>query len=377
MKFRCAVFRSNAPPPNPPERCDPRGRRDGRPRNTRPTEGSDRRGYTGSMPELPDIEAYVEAIAERVTGEPLLAVRLATPFLLRSADPPLREAEGRRVVAVRRLGKRVVLALEGDLFLALHLMIAGRLHFDARDPPAAAAPSPSPRRRAAPRGRRGKTLAAFEFPAGSLTLTEAGTKRRAALHLVRGEEGLAALTRGGVEPLAVDLAGFAEALGRESHTLKRALTDPDLFSGIGNAYSDEILHRARLSPLKLSRRLDAEELARLHAATRAVLSEWTERLEAERAGGFPEGVTAFRPEFAVHGRHRQPCRVCGAPIQRIVHAENETNYCPGCQTGGQILSDRSLARLLKEDWPRTLEELEQKPGLGRKAGTPPGGRTTR
>jgi formamidopyrimidine-DNA glycosylase len=245
-----------------------------------------------------------------------------------------------------------VLALEGDLFLALHLMIAGRLHWVARD--------------GKKRGRSGTTLAAFEFPRGTLTLTEAGTKRRAALHLVRGEPGLAALTRSGVEPLAVDLAGFREALLRENHTLKRALTDPDLFSGIGNAYSDEILHRARLSPVKLTQRLDDGEIARLHEAARAVLGEWRERLRAERAGGFPEGVTAFRPEFAVHGRYRLPCPECGAPVQRIVHAENETNYCPRCQTGGQILSDRSLARLLKEDWPRTLEELEQRPGLGLK-----------
>ncbi len=283
------------------------------------------------MPELPDIEAYVEAIAERVRGEPLIAVRLASPFLLRTADPPIREVEGKRVLAVRRLGKRVVLATEGDLFLALHLMIAGRLHWLAKD--------------AKKSGRSGTTLAAFEFPKGTLTLTEAGTKRRAALHLVRGEAGLAALAREGIEPLAVDLAAFREALFRESHTLKRALTDPDLFSGIGNAYSDEILYRARLSPVKLTRRFDDDEVARLFAATREILSAWTERLRAERAGGFPEGVTAFRPEFAVHGRHRQPCPVCGAPVQRIVHAENETNYCPRCQTGGQILSDRSLARL--------------------------------
>jgi formamidopyrimidine-DNA glycosylase len=304
------------------------------------------------VPELPDIESYVEAIAERVRGEPLLAVRLASPFLLRTADPPIREVEGRRVAEVRRLGKRVVISVEGDLHLALHLMIAGRLHWIGEG-------GKKP-------GRSGTTLASFEFPRGTMTLTEAGTKRRAALHLVRGEAGLAALARGGVEPLAVDLAAFREALVKESHTLKRALTDPDLFSGIGNAYSDEILHRARLSPVKLTRRLDGEEVARLYAATRELLSAWTERLRAERAGGFPEGVTAFRPEFAVHGRHRQPCPVCGAPVQRIVHAENETNYCPRCQTGGQILSDRSLARLLKEDWPRTLDELENRAGFGLK-----------
>jgi formamidopyrimidine-DNA glycosylase len=308
------------------------------------------RRYMDPVPELPDIEAYVEAIAERVRNSPLLTVRLANPFLLRTADPPLREAEGKRVVGVRRLGKRIAIELEGGLFLVLHLMIAGRLHWIAKD-------GKKP-------GRSGTTLASFEFPGGMLTLTEAGTKRRAALHLVRGEAGLAALARTGIEPLEASLDAFRDALVRESHTLKRALTDPDLFSGIGNAYSDEILFRARLSPVKLSRRLDEEEVRRLHAATRSVLSEWTERLRTERGPGFPEGVTAFRPEFAVHGRHRQPCVVCGAPVQRIVHAENETNYCPRCQTGGQILSDRSLARLLKEDWPRTIEQLENKIGFG-------------
>jgi formamidopyrimidine-DNA glycosylase len=299
------------------------------------------------VPELPDIEVYVEAIAARVVGQPLVAVRLGSPFLLRSADPPLRAAEGRRVIAVRRLGKRIVLALEDELFLVLHLMIAGRLHWKERG-----AKLP---------GRVG--LAAFEFPDGALVLTEAGTRRRAALHLVRGEAGLAALDRGGLEPLGATREAFEAALRRENHTLKRALTDPGLFSGIGNAYSDEILHRARLSPVKLTSRLDADEAARLYAATQAVLSEWTARLRAEAAGGFPEKVTAFRPEMAVHGRHRQPCPVCGTLVQRIVRAENEVNYCPRCQTGGQILSDRSLARLLKEDWPRTIEELERNAAL--------------
>ena len=319
------------------------------------------------MPELPDIDAYVEALAERVVGQRLEAVRLASPFVLRTAEPPVREAEGKRVTGVRRLGKRIALALEGDLYLVLHLMIAGRLHFDTRGREEARTPSSTAPVRRPAKGRRGTALATFEFPAGTLVLTEAGTKRRAALHVVRGERPLLALRRGGVEPLEADLATFREALTRESHTLKRALTDPDLFAGIGNAYSDEILHRARLSPVKLTRRLDDEEVARLHEATRDVLGAWRDRLRAERRGGFPEGVTAFRPEFAVHGRHRQPCPDCGAPVQRIVHAENETNYCPRCQTGGQILSDRSLARLLKQDWPRTLDELEHRPGLGLRA----------
>lgn len=300
------------------------------------------------MPELPDIAVYVEAIAARVQGRPLLRVRLGSPFVLRSVDPPLGEAAGKRVEGVRRVGKRIVLALEDDLFLALHLMIAGRLHWRE-----SGAKLP---------GRVG--LAALDFEDGTLVLTEAGTKRRAALHLVRGAAALAALDRGGIEPLDADLAAFRAALTRENHTLKRALTDPSLLSGIGNAYSDEILHRARLSPVKLTSRLADEELARLHAATREVLTEWTDRLRREAAGGFPEGVTAFREEMAVHGRHRQPCPVCGTAVQRIVRAENEVNYCPRCQTDGQILSDRSLARLLKEDWPRTIEELERNPALG-------------
>jgi len=299
------------------------------------------------VPELPDIEVYVEAISARTLGEPLVAVRLGSPFLLRSADPPIRAAEGKHVRSVRRLGKRIVLGLEEDLFLSLHLMIAGRLHWKERG---ARLP-----------GRVG--LAGLDFPPGTLVLTEAGTKRRAALHLVRGEPALAALDRGGIEPLEATPAEFEAALRRENHTLKRALTDPSLFSGIGNAYSDEILHRARLSPVKLTSRLDPQEAARLHAATREILLEWTDRLRREAAGAFPEGVTAFREEMAVHGRHRRPCPVCGTLVQRIVRAENEVNYCPRCQTGGQILSDRSLARLLKEDWPRTIEELERNPAL--------------
>jgi formamidopyrimidine-DNA glycosylase len=300
------------------------------------------------MPELPDIEVYVEALSTRVRGQALERVRLGSPFLLRSADPPLSAAEGREVTAVRRLGKRIVLALDPDLFLALHLMIAGRLHWKDRG-----AKLP---------GRVG--LAAFDFPTGTLVLTEAGSKRRAALHLVRGEDALRALDKGGLEPLGADLAAFRAALARENHTLKRALTDPALFSGIGNAYSDEILHRARLSPVKLTSRLDDDEVRRLHEATQTVLAEWVARLRSEAAGAFPEGVTAFRPEMAVHGRHRQPCPVCGTAVQRIVRAENEVNYCPRCQTGGQILSDRSLARLLKHDWPRTIDELERNPALG-------------
>jgi len=300
------------------------------------------------VPELPDIEVYVAALRARVPGEPLLGVRVASPFLLRTADPPISAAEGRRVLGVRRLGKRVVLALEGDLFLALHLMIAGRLHW--KEP-------------GAKLGRTGRALAELRFPKGTLVLTEAGTRRRAALHLVRGEAALLALDRGGLEVLEAELPAFREALTRESHTLKRALTDPRLFSGIGNAYSDEILHRARLSPVTLAARLSAEEVARLFEAARAVLREWTERLRAEAGGGFPEGVTAFREGMAVHGRHRLPCPACGAPVQRIVRAESETDYCPRCQTGGRILSDRSLSRLLKDDWPRTLEELERNEAL--------------
>lgn len=314
------------------------------------------------VPELPDLEVYVEALAARVGGEPLLRVRLGNPFLLRSADVALAEAEGRLVVSVRRLGKRIVLALGArgepagppagaappELFLALHLMIAGRLHWKE-----AGARLP---------GRAG--LAAFDFPRGTLVLTEAGTRRRAALHVLRGEAALAALDRGGLEVPGADLPAFRAALLRERHTLKRALTDPALFSGIGNAYSDEILHRARLSPVALTSSLSEVEIAALFEAARAVLSEWTERLRREAAGDFPEGVTAFRDEMAVHGRHRRPCPACGTAVQRIVRAENEVNYCPRCQTGGRILSDRSLARLLKEDWPRTIEELERNPALG-------------
>ncbi len=294
------------------------------------------------MPELPDVEVYVEALRDRVVGEPLARIRLGSPFLLRTVEPPLSAFEGKRVTAVSRLGKRVVLELEGDLFLAIHLMIAGRLHWKA---PGAKLP-----------GRAG--LAALDFPAGTLTLTEAGTKRRAALHAAAGRAALAALDRGGIEPLRATPEAFRDALRRENHTLKRALTDPRLLAGIGGAYADEILHRACLSPLQLTSRLDDGEVERLRLATCSVLSEWTERLRREAGGEFPEGVTAFREGMAVHGRHRQPCPACGTAVQRIVHAANETDYCPRCQTGGRILSDRSLARLLKDDWPRTVEEME-------------------
>jgi formamidopyrimidine-DNA glycosylase len=306
------------------------------------------------MPELPDIAVYVEALEARLLGQPVGEVRLASPFLLRTAEPPLASVRGRKVRSVRRAGKRIVLGLDGDLFLSLHLMIAGRLHWRA----------PGGRL-----GRTGRPLLEVDFPVGTLVLTEAGTRRRAALHLVAGEQALQALDRGGLEILDSDLPAFRAALLRESHTLKRALTDPRLFSGVGNAYSDEILHRARLSPVRLTGSLAEEEIGRLHASARAVLAEWTERLRREAGGRFPEGVTAFRDGMAVHGRHRQPCPDCGAPVQRIVRAESETNYCPRCQTGGRVLSDRALSRLLKEDWPRTLEELERLEGRRR---APPG-----
>lgn len=297
-----------------------------------------------AMPELPDVTVYLEALERRILGAPLERVRLASPFLLRSVDPPLAEVNGRTVRGLRRLGKRIVIELEGDLFLVLHLMIAGRLHWRE---PGARIPA-----------RLG--LAALDFPDGSVVLTEAGPRKRAAMHAVRGEHGLQALDPGGLEVLTADLSAFREALVRENHTLKRVLTDPRLFSGIGNAYSDEILHRARLSPVKLSRQLDGTESARLFAATRETLLEWIERLRVEAGDRFPEKVTAFRPGMAVHGRYRQPCPTCGAPVQRIVYAENETNYCPRCQTGGRLLADRALSRLLHDDWPRTLDELEDR-----------------
>ncbi len=296
------------------------------------------------MPELPDVVVYLEALEARIRGATLERVRLLSPFVLRSVDPPLAAAAGARVRGLRRLGKRIVIELEGDLFLVLHLMIAGRLHWK----PAGTKPP----------GRIG--LAALDFSTGTLTLTEAGTKKRAALHLARGEAALGAHDPGGLEVLDCDLAAFDAALARESHTLKRALTDPGIFSGIGNAYSDEILHRARLSPVKQTRRLTPEERARLFEATRETLLSWCARLRREAGDGFPEGVTAFREGMAVHGRYGKPCPDCGAPVQRIVYAENETNYCARCQTGGRLLADRSLSRLLHADWPRTLEEMEER-----------------
>lgn len=294
------------------------------------------------MPELPDVTIYIETIAPRVVGQPLEAIRLASPFVLRSVDPPLAEVAGRTVAGVHRIGKRIVFALEGELFVVVHLMIAGRFRWEKRG--------------AKPPGRLG--LAAFDFPTGTLLLTEASRKKRAAIHLVRGVAALAAHDPGGIEVLTASPVDFAAALRRENHTLKRALTDPRLFSGIGNAYSDEILHRARLSPLALTRALDDDASRRLHDAARAVLDEWTERLraEADRAGGWPDKVTAFHPQMAVHGRYREPCPVCGSPVQRIVYASNECNYCARCQTGGRLLADRALSRLLKSSWPKTLDD---------------------
>ena len=293
------------------------------------------------MPELPDITVYVEALRQRIVGQPIDEVRLKTPFLLRTVDPPLTDLIGKRVDGVERLGKRVVLELDGELFVVIHLMIAGRLHWKARG---------------AKSGSR-SDLAALEFPTGILSLTEAGTKRRASLHLVRGRAGLAEFKRGGLEPLDATLDDFAARLRSENHTVKRSLTDPRLFSGIGNAYSDEILHRAKLSPVKLTSRLTDEEIARLFDATKATLIEWTDRLRSEAGDAFPEKVTAFRPEMAVHGRFGQPCPVCGTPVQRIRYADNETNYCARCQTDGKLLADRALSRLLKQDWPRSIDEV--------------------
>jgi formamidopyrimidine-DNA glycosylase len=294
------------------------------------------------VPELPDVVVYLERLTARIVGQRLVRVRILNPFVLRSVTPPTSEADNRRVIGVRRIGKRIVLALEGDLFIVIHLMIAGRLRWRAPDKPI-----------------RGKLAqAAFEFPDGMLYLTEAGSKRRASIHLVSGEAALAGIDRGGAEPLLVDLETFAQRLVSENHTLKRSLTDPRLFSGIGNAYSDEILHRARLSPLALTRRLQPEEIERLYNATRQTLIEWTGRLREDVGDGFPETVTAFRDGMAVHGRYRQPCPVCGSPVQRIVYAENETNYCARCQTGGKLLADRALSRLLREDWPTSIDEVE-------------------
>jgi formamidopyrimidine-DNA glycosylase len=294
------------------------------------------------MPELPDISAYITALEPRILDQKLERVRLASAFLLRTADPPITAVEGKVVCALRRIGKRIAIGVEGDLWLVLHLMIAGRLHWK------------SPQARLAGRN----ALAAFDFPQGSLVLTEAGSKRRASLHVVRGEEGLRSTDPGGVEVFETDLAGFRVALSLENRTLKRALTDPRLISGVGNAYSDEILHAAQLSPITLTHKLSDAEWERLFLATRATLTLWIDRLSAEASQSFPEKVTAFRPEMAVHGRFGLPCPRCGEKVQRIRYADNETNYCARCQTGGRVLADRSLSRLLGSDWPRTLDELE-------------------
>ncbi len=297
------------------------------------------------MPELPDLTVYIEALERRVLGRPIEKIRLASPFVLRSVSPSVGEVIGKKVVRIERLGKRIIFVLEDDLFAVVHLMVAGR--FQWKDEPGAKVP-----------GKLG--LLAIDFPNGTLLLTEASTKKRASLHLARGRAALEAFSRGGLEPIGSSVATFAEALRRERHTLKRALTDPRLFAGIGNAYSDEILHRAKMSPVTRTDRLDDVAIAVLHDATLAVLDEWTRRLRDETGDGFPTKVTAFRPEMAVHGKYGQPCPVCGTKVQRIVYAENESNYCPRCQTGGKLLADRSLSRLLKENWPRTIEELEGK-----------------
>jgi formamidopyrimidine-DNA glycosylase len=296
------------------------------------------------MPELPDILLYLHALTPRIVGRRVTGVRLANPFLLRSVDPPLSSIEGRKIVGLRRLGKRIVLEVEGELFLVFHLMIAGRFRWR---PAGASIP-----------GKVG--LFALDFDEGTLILTEAGSKRQASLHVVRGVDALAQHDRGGLEVMEADLPAFAEALQRENHTLKRALTDPHLFSGIGNAYSDEILHAARMSPFKQTGGMTDEEIRRLYDAVRLTLSRWTARLQRETGDAFPEKVTAFREGMAVHGRYRQPCPDCGAPVQRVVYAANEANYCANCQTGGRLLADRSLSRLLKDDWPRTLDELERR-----------------
>ena len=295
-----------------------------------------------NMPELPDIAAYIGALESRIVGQPIEQVRLASPFLLRTAQPPIASVNGRAVRELRRIGKRIAIGVEGDLWLVLHLMIAGRLHWRPRLAKLA--------------GR--KSLAAFDFPNGSLVITEAGSQHRASLQVISGEQGLRALDPGGIDVFASDLAAFRAALAAENRTLKRALTDPRVVSGIGNAYSDEILHAAQLSPITLTHKLGSQEWERLFKSTREILQQWIDRLRAEAEAGFPEKVTAFREEMAVHGRYGEPCRRCGEKIQRIRYANNETNYCAKCQTGGKVLADRSLSRLLRSDWPRTLEELE-------------------
>jgi formamidopyrimidine-DNA glycosylase len=295
------------------------------------------------MPELPDITLYVESLQQRIVGQQLQRIRLGNPFILRSVDPPVSDVSGKGVVGLRRIGKRIIFELEGGLFIVIHLMIAGRFHWKK------------------PKAKVGGRIvhAGFDFPAGTLLLTEASTKKRASMYIVQGSGALAQFDRGGMEVMDSSLDAFRGALARENRTLKRALTDPRLFSAIGNAYSDEILHRARLSPLKLTSQLTDEEIAGLHHSTTRVLTEWIERLRKETGAGFPEKVTAFHAEMAVHGRFGLPCPVCGSKVQRIVYAENECNYCARCQTGGKLLSDRSLARLLKDDWPKTIDELER------------------
>ncbi|MEC7519987.1 MAG: DNA-formamidopyrimidine glycosylase family protein [Myxococcota bacterium] len=295
------------------------------------------------MPELPDVQLYIDAIGQRVVGQKLTAIRLASPFLLRSVEPSIDDVVGRKVKGLRRIGKRIVLELQRDHFVVIHLMVAGRFKWD--DAPNAKIP-----------GRVG--LAGFDFESGTLILTEASKKKRASLHLVKGEKNLADFDRGGTEPLEASFEAFKDALTRERHTLKRSLTDQRLLSGIGNAYSDEILHRAKLSPMRRSDQLSDEEIARLHQCTQDVLNEWIERLREETGDDFPTKVTAFRPEMAVHGKYKEPCPVCGQKVMRIRYAENEANYCPTCQTDGKLLADRSLSRLLKKSWPKTLEELE-------------------
>jgi formamidopyrimidine-DNA glycosylase len=295
------------------------------------------------MPELPDVTVYIEALGERVLDQTIQRIRIGSAFVVRTFDPLIKEVERKKILALRRMGKRIVIELEEDLFLIVHLMIAGRLHWKPQGAKIA----------------RKYGQAAIDFPNGTLLLTEAGTKKRASIHLVRGEAALQEYDPGGLEIFDMTLEQFTAALTRENHTLKRSLTDPHLFSGIGNAYSDEILHRAKLSPIRLTKQMTAIEIERLYDAVRESMAEWIERLRNERGSGFPEKVTAFRPDMAVHGKYGKPCPVCGSPVQRIVHAENETNYCPTCQTGGKLLADRSLSRLLKADWPRSLEELEE------------------
>jgi formamidopyrimidine-DNA glycosylase len=304
------------------------------------------------VPELPDVEVYVDHLRRRLVGQPLEHARVLSPFLVRTFDPPLKAAEGKHVRSIRRMGKRIVFALDDELFLVLHLMIAGRLRWKERG---AKVP-----------GKLG--LAAFDFPEGTLVLTEASPKKRASLYLVRGKAAVDALDPGGLEPLTASTAEFAAALRRENHTVKRSLTDPHLFSGIGNAYSDEILWRAHMSPVRLTSKMTDEEIAGLHEATKATLIEWTKRLAKETGDEFPEKVTAFRDEMAVHGRYRKPCPACGSPVQRIAYAANESNYCAKCQTGGKLLADRSLSRLMHGDWPKTLEELEARKQRGGKQG---------